>query len=606
MTNKVLSETDFFAYKEQLKTYMKGLPRFKDYDFEGSNLSVILDVLAYNTYQNAFYNNMSINEWFMDSAAIDNSVYSHAKTLNYLPRSRVSAAAKISFRLSTEDNPSFITIPAKTKFSTKASSKNFSFYTYETITIFANSSGVYDSGCIDIYEGEYNIEKYFAKSDFASVYRIMNQTVDVNSIKVYVTDSNDEKREFIFRDGLTGYSGEDESFYVQCTDGFYEIYFGQDKFGVQPKKDNIIEIEYRMSNAEEANGVNEFSGPNYISGYGVSPITTVAPASGGSLREDLDSIKFYAPRNYQIKDRAITETDYEIILKNKFPEIQAVSVTGGEDLIPPQYGRVAIYVDTVNSQGISNNIKNKIRDHIKSRTPLAIEPVILSPEFVNLEISTIVSFDKRKTADTSAAIMSLVRNKFVEYSDKYLNKFGIIVRHSDVASYIDTSDTAILSNQTTIKPYVEKILVSGINNDFSINFANPLLPAAEYALRAIQSTNPKHPVIATLPLERSDRMPAVYSSAFFYRGKVVYLRDDGWGKMQIIQNMQESDVVINSNVGTVDYETGKVRIVRVNPDSVAGGILKVYATVKNMDVKIPKSSIVAIRKEDVKITMKAQ
>lgn len=600
MSGTLVKDTDFFSYKEQLKTYLKSQSRFKDYDFEGSNMSILLDVLSYNTYQNVFYNNMSINEMFLDSALMENSVLSHAKTLNYTPRSVISSTAKISFNLTVEDNSPFVTIPEYTRFISTTKGKQFSFYTHEAITIFP-TDGVYSSGCIDVYEGEIVTEKYFAKDDRTHSYRISNYDVDMTSIKVFVTDNNGNKIEYIRKDDLYGASSGDPLFFVQCTDAYYEVYFGQDFFGIQPATNSIIEIQYRVSSGSAANGVSAFSPPSKIAGYATSFVKTVSSAYGGAPRESMNSIKFFAPRTYQVKDRAITENDYEIILKNKFPEIQAVSVMGGEKLNPPQFGKVAIYVDTVGADGISENIKEKITQHIKKRTPLAIEPVVLSADFVFAKVSSIITYNVDKTPKAAANIRQEAVNSIARYSNSKLNSFGVTLRYSDLVSWIDEADESIVSNQTGVTIFVERYPILATNNMYTINFENEMVPIADYAFRSLQSQVPNHPFIPKLESERKDRLPTLYTSNFVYRGKNVYMRDNGFGELQIIQTTTDRDIILEKAVGTVDYKTGLVKIKTFIPDAVAGGVFRIYANPKMKDIKTPKSSILSIRPRDIDI-----
>ena len=596
----IVKDTDFSSYKEQLRQYLSKQERFKDYNFEGSNMSILLDVLAYNTYQNSFYSSMSINEMFIDSAVLENSVLSHAKSLNYTPRSTISSAAKISFKLSVSDGSPLVIIPKNTAFNSTTNGKSYSFYTNDSITIFPEN-GIYKSGCVDIYEGSIVKEKYFAKVDPSYVYRISNKDVDVSSLSVNVTDNNTEKKPYIFKDDLHESSPVDRLFYVQCTDGFYEIYFGQNLFGIQPEKDSIIEIEYRISHGSLANGVSSFNSADKIAGYSVSPITVISKSEGGAPRESINSIKFYAPRTYQVKDRAITETDYEIILKNKFPEIQAISVMGGEKLNPPQYGKVAIYVDTVGADGISENIKEKIINHIKKRTPLAIEPIVLSPEFMFLDVTSVVTYDSSK-AESASNIARSVKKSFDRYNSSKLNNFGIALRYSDLISFIDNENDAIISNQTKIIPYIEKYPALGVKTTYTINFNNPLLPVSDYMLRGLKSQISSHPAIDPVKASREDAKPAVYTSSFTHNGKIVYVRDNGQGILQIVQNSKDRDIVIDADVGTVDYSTGLVKIT-VEPEAIQN-VLKIYATCKNMDIFAPKNSVLSIRSQDVKIKVK--
>lgn len=598
----VVKDTDFASYKAQLREYLSKQERFKDYNFEGSNMSILLDVLAYNTYQNSFYSSMAINERFIDSAVLENSVLSHAKSLNYVPRSTISSAAKISFRLVVNDKSPFVVIPKNTPFNASKGGKNFTFYTNEAITILPEN-GLYNSGCVDIYEGSIVTEKYFAKANKTEAYKISNKLVDTTSISVNVTDNNGLKKKYTYKDDLHGSNENARLFYVQCTDGYYEIYFGQNLFGKQPEKNSIIEIEYRVSSGSSANGVSTFTTTDKISNYTVSAITTVAKSEGGASKETINSIKFYAPRAYQVKDRAVTENDYEIILKNRFPEIQAISVVGGENLNPPQYGKVAIYVDTVGADGISENIKEKITDHIKKRVPLAIEPVVLSPEFVFLDVNSLVTYNN-SVGSTAADIRRITKNAFISYNSQKLNRFGVSLRYSDMNAFIDEKDESILSNQTKLTPFVEKYPTLGVNNTYSVNFLNALLPVSDYLIRGLKSEYPSHPSFPSPRASREDMPPAVYTSVFVQNGKSVYIRDNGIGVLQLVQNTKNTDIVIDSNVGTVNYNNGQVKINKLVPESLTGGVLKIYASPKTLDIRTPKNSILTIRAEDIRIKVK--
>lgn len=605
MTDSVdISRVDFERYRNQLKTFLQTQSQFKDYDFEGSNMAVMLDLLSYNTFQNVFYDNMAISEMFMDSARLRNSVISHAKSLNYVPRSKVSSSAKIKVRLNVDDNIPFVTIPKRTKFTSPSSNgRMFSFYTHETNTILPVDN-VYESEEIEIFEGLLAEEQYFALANENKFYTITNKNVDTNTLRVYVTSLDGIEEEYVKADSLFGLNQNSKVFYIQLTDENYEIYFGKDMFGRQPKVNETIKLEYLISTGPSANGIKRFSKSESIGGYSIYSVSTVANSFGGANEESISSIKFYAPKSIQVQERAVTELDYEILLKNKFPEVQSVSVVGGENVDPPQYGRVLVYVDTVNANGISENIKFKIKTYLDQRVPLGINTVITSPDFFFLEVASTVTYNPNKTTKTYSDIKQSVSDAINAFNIDNLNTFGVTYAHSKFISAIDAADVDIYSNQTNVRLFCEKNVDTTKRNDFTIRFANELTPIADYAIRSLQSQVPNHPFIPKLESERTDRLPTVSSSVFIYNGKRVYIRDNGFGVLQIIQNTEDRDIIIDKNVGSVDYKSGVVKIINFRPSSVLG-VFKVFASLKNNDIASPRGSILTIRPKDVSINISA-
>lgn len=607
MTNQLpVSELDFFALKEQLKTFLKTQDRFKDYNFEGSNLSVLLDILAYNTYQNNFYNNMIVSEMFLDSALRENSAVSHAKSLNYLPQSRRSSKAIISFNISAPKNLNFVTIPEKTRFiAAGEQNTSYSFYTDRSYTINKDENGLFKAECIEILEGEYITEQYTILSDDNARYKITNGNVDISSIKVTVTDTTSNISEtYLYTSSIFGIDTGDRVFYLQKSFGNYEIYFGKDIFGKQPPTNSIVRIEYRVTKGSEANDIIRFSLSGAISGYQISPITISGPSAGGADSESIDSIKFFAPKSIQVQERAVTEKDYEILLKKQFPEINAVSVIGGEKLNPPKYGRVAIYVDAGTGSSLSINLRDKIEKYLNQKTPLGITPLLQTPNYTYVEVVSVVNYDDAKTLVLPGNLKSLVQSSILDYSKNNLENFGRTLRYSKLTSQIDAANPNIVSNQTRIRAIVEKNVSVSSLNTFTVDFGNELVPIADYALRSLQSQVPTHPRIPKLEAEREDRYPTVVSSNFRLNGTTVYVRDDGFGVMQIIRSTAERDIIVNRNVGTIDYKTGTVSIKNLKIDSYQG-TFKFYADTKSFDIFTPKSNIIKIRPEDIKLEIRS-
>lgn len=603
--NRPVSELDFFELKNQFREFLKGQDRFKDYNYEGSNISVLLDVLAYNTYQNNFYNNMVVSEMFLDSSLRESSVASHAKTLNYLPKSRRSSRAEISFDISAANNLNFVTIPAKTKFISQNGGATYTFYTNKSHTVVKNSNNIFAANCIEIFEGRYVKEVMPSLADTDAKYQLTNEDVDISSITVNIVSlESGERTKFEYASNIFGLTSTDNIFFLQKTGQIYEIYFGKDVFGAQPSVGDLIEIEYRITKGAEANGLVRFTLSGNINGNSISNIRVSNPSSGGAEREDINSVKFYAPKSIQVQERAVTETDYSILLKNNFPEISAISVIGGEKLTPPKYGRVAVYVDVKDGDAVSEDLKNRVDIYLRDKMPLGIRPIIYNPNFMFVEVETTVFFDDSKSISSQADITEAVKNSILKFSDDTLNNFGRTVRVSKLCNAIDSANQHIVSNSTIIRPFVELNPSITSVNEFEVNFNNPLTPIADYALRSLQSTVPTHPVIPKLDSEKSIRYPTVSSTNFRLGNNTVYLRDDGFGKLQIIRTTPERDIIITRNVGTVDYNTGKVNIINLRIDSFSG-IFKLFAVTKPTDVYVSKSDVVSIREEDIKISIES-
>ncbi len=582
-SNSPITELDFNEIKNSLKEFLKGQDRFKDYNFEGSNLNVMLDVLAYNTFQNGFFTNMAMNEMFLDSSLLRSSVVSHAKNLNYVPRSRTSAKAKINVTLAVNDSPSFVIIPARTRFIAQCGNKTFNFYN-ETAATVTPSAGSYVYSGLDIFEGRY-IQEFFSVTSDPLKCVISNSNVDISSVKVYVKDSVDAtiETEYVLSTTVFGNTPTSNVFYVQAyNDNQYEVTFGLDAFGKQPTSGSLIRVEYRVSSGEEANGVTSFTSGGNIQSYPAT-VTLNAASDGGVEQEDIASIKYFAPRSLQIQDRAITESDYEIILKNKYPEIQAISVYGGEELNPPRYGRVVVAVDVKNADGVSDNNKSKYATFLRERSPIGIEPIIISPEYMHMSTSTTVYFNTKTTSLTEADIKQIVLDTIVTFSEENLSDFKTTFRASNLSSAIDDSNIHILSNDLDVVPIIPLSPVVNTENNYDITFNNPLIL--------------DHVLLPGESLE--NHIPALRSSPFTYQGSIGYLQDNGKGVLEIIKSSGLSFVVLNANAGSVDYDTGRVIIKKLNISSYEGSEVKLYGRTRTKTIVPPKNRILSIRKEDV-------
>lgn len=588
MAKTPITELDFFAIKEQFKNYLRSQSNFKDYNFEGSNMSILLDVLSYNTFQNNFYTNMALSEMFLDTAQMKNSVVSHAKELNYLPKSSTSAKAIVRITFTDTNGASTITIPKGTKFTSSINGSSFNFVTAQnylakkTAISADNKSATYVADTVEIFEGqifkEAEQEGYFV-DDTAFKCVLSSENVDIASVRVSLDDG---LIEYIYKSEIFGVEPTDLVFYIEpYFDDRYAVVFGRNVFGLQPDPNEKIQIEYRVCNEDAPNGASKFA-TSFKSG---ARVETIQIASGGAKKETLESIRFFAPRSIQIQERAVTAKDYEIILKQKYNEIEAVSVYGGEDLEPPQFGKVAISVVLEGSNDLSDSRKNEFRRYLIDKTPLTIEPIFVSPEFMFVNSVINVYYSYKQTNKSEQELEGLIRNTISMYNTENLNIFGATLRTSKLISAIDNVDDAILSNSIDLQAIIEYSPPLLLKQNPTFKFGSPLVK----------------PYPFTNSSGFSDFKPSVTSSVFSYNNVCSIIQDNGAGSIQIVSSDVVNTRILNANAGTVDYNTGIVKLVNFTTDGYSGAAIKIFAKKKETDIISPKNRLLQIRDSDIKI-----
>ena len=589
--NYPFTELDFGQIKENLKSYLKGQSQFRDYDFEGSNMNVLLDILAANTFQNNFYRNMAFSEMFMDSAVMRENVASHAKELGYIPGSRQSAMANLDVKFNNvTDNPNFITIPAGTKFNAQCGNKTFTFSTARNFSVTA-LNGVYSITGLPVYEGKV-VREYYTVDDSTDPqdYIINNENIDTSSIRVYVRDNindNSTKKEFIVKNSIFGVQVNDRVFYLESYfDNLYKIDFGRNRFGLQPVNGNVIEIEYRVSKGTEANGARNFSPINTIAGYSAT-VTNDFSAINGAMSESVEDIKYFAPKSIQTQERAVTASDYEILLKQRFPSIQAISVYGGDELNPPQYGKVYISVDVLGSIGAGDSEIIAFKEYIREKTPLTIEPVFKPAEFLFVDVVLDVSYDAKVTTKSVGDIENLVRTSLADYSETNLNKFGITLKQSRVVNFIDTIDASISSSDMTTRAIIEYAPALNASTNPAFEFRNELYQP--YAFDEDSGF--------------TNYVPSISSSSFTLDGQSVILQDNGLGTINAVTSSVSTRRVFKRRVGTVNYATGQVKLSNFAVSGYVGNAIKIFAKIKAKDIKSPKDRILIIRPSDIAVNV---
>ena len=614
----VLTQLDFDSYKDSLKTFLKAQDRFKDYDFEGSNLSVLLDLLSYNTYQNAFYLNMVSNEMFLDSAKLRDSVISHAKELNYLPRSFRSSSATIRLVVTSVDSAKrSIIVPKGTSFTARVDDFTYNFSTTENVVITnrepLGSNFVYTSENIIIYEGNYLSDTYNVNYNSPLVYKISNKRVDLESLLVTVFEDNGTTTHTYSRaTSLFGHDLNSKVFFLQPGIGdTYEVVFGDGVVGRKPKNNSVIVIEYRICNGELPNGAFKFINTARIDNESNVVIETLSAATDGAVAEDMNSIKYNAPRAFTTQERAVTSEDYENLLKANFPEINAVVAYGGEDANPPQYGRIFLSIDLQEVDGLPKIKEAEYKKFLRSRSSVAIEPLFVSPDYTYLYVNTKIKYNINLTGLNPEDIRTYVIDSILNYASTNLNNFGRTLRYSRFIRDVDAAENSIISNETQIElvKYLTPVLSTTVTSSATTTSGSLVSLATSGVISSGQNVTIdfKNPLRNDIPGKGAEHLTGdihvVSSSTFTYNGLTnCRLEDDGDGIMRIVNTAGKNDRTI-LKIGTVDYDTGIVRINNFNITNYTGTSLKIYAKPRTLDITSSQNVILNILENDVDVAI---
>ena len=584
-TNKKINvtELDFDAIKANLKEFLKGQSEFSDYDFEGSGLAVLLDVLAYNTHYNALYDNLAINELFLDSAIKRNSVVSRAKELGYVPRSARCSTAQVNVQItSVTEGPSVVTIPALSPFTTTVDGKTYTFYNREPISS-TGPAVVYNANNVTLTEGQYLTYRYTVTEN--GRYIIPNSNVDLNTLRVRVQE-NSQSSEFNTFTRSTSLVDADSTTRVFWTkeidDGLYELTFGDGVLGQKLDVGNVISIDYFVSSLDAPNGarVFQYSGQPPIDGATTS-VYIVNPASGGDGPESVESIKFNAPRSYAAQNRAVTTDDYKSIIYNQFSEARSVAVWGGEDNNPPTYGKTYICVRPKSATKLTNQQKSDIVNTIlTNKNVVSVIPEVLDPEYLNIALNCTVYYNPRETIRSAAEIEDIVRQTIFKYDDDDLQGFDGVFRHSKLSRLIDMSEKGIVSNNTTV------LIRRKIAPRYNVS--------AQYILNII---NP----IYTTGLAQNN----IYTTGLFVAGSDIihYLDDDGVGNMRLYYIGSSAEkIVVNPTIGTVDYAKGIINIKNLHITSIADIDFEISIRPSSYDVVSAYTQIAQIARDHLTVT----
>jgi hypothetical protein len=484
MTSRLqVTDLDFDTIKTNLRSFLQQQTEFQDYDFEGSSLSVLLDILAYNTHYNAYYLNMVANEAFLDTAILRDSVVSHAKTLGYTPRSFSAPEAKITLTVETNSsNTGTLTIPRGFAFeSNLIDDVSYNFVTIESTTVSkSNTQFVFEN--LEIYEGFFvtYVFSYTKNSNPKSIFILPDTNIVTPTIFVTVTDNTGNTASEVYNQitDILDVDASSKVFFLQeGKKGEYQIYFGNDIIGKALVDGATVTVNYLTTTGTVANKANGFVARTNLDGLSDFTITVNSVASGGALRESVDEIKYSAAAQFSTQNRLITIKDYESYIQQNYPNIDSLSVWGGEDNIPPVYGKVFISLKPKENYFISETEKQRIIDDIiKPKSIIAVQTEIIDPEFLYLLLDTTVEYDSKKTTSSEDTLKQNIRNTILSYRDTFLNKFAAKIVDSKLETSIDAVDlNAIIGNDLNIR--VQKRFEPVLNQlqSYNINFNVPLL-----------------------------------------------------------------------------------------------------------------------------------
>ena len=581
-----ISTLDFDNIKTNLKKFISNQDEFKDYDFEGSGMSVLLDLLAYNTHYLAYNANIMGNEMFIDTADLRNSIVSHAKTLGYTPNSARAPYADINVVVNNATGAT-LTMNAGTQFTTTVDNVSYNFVSIGS-NIISPVDGVYTFSNLKIYEGTYVTYQYTVDTtDIDQRFLIPSANADTNTLIVSVQNSSTDTitNTYTLATGITSLTDTSKVYFLQeAEDGKFEIYFGDGVTGKQLVNGNIITLKYVVTNKTLANGASSFALSGNIGGFSDVAITVNSNAANGSEAETKDSIKFNAPKSYAAQDRAVTIEDYKTKVKELYANTQSVSAWGGEDHSTPYYGRVYISIYPKTGSNLTTATKNSIVTTLKQYSIGSVTPVIIDPEVTYILLTSNVRYKEAATTKTATTLKSEITDALTTYNTTTLQQFDSMLRYSKILDTIDDVDTnAILSNITTVRLRKSFTPALSTSTKYTISLSN-----------ALYNPHSGH---------NSTAGGILSSTGFKIDGdttNVYYVNDDGYGNVRLYYLVGSVKTYTNNTQGTIDYSTGDVVLNSLNVSSIEN-IRGAASTVVELTVTPSSNDIVPVRNQVLSI-----
>ena len=585
ISNKLsITDLEFEGIKTNLKTFLRAQSEFADYDFEGSGMAVLIDILAYNTHYMGYYANMLGNEMFLDSAALRDSVLSHAKHLNFIPTSIRAPKAYLNFTFTPSGSPTSLTINKNTRFNTSIDGIKYTFVTTKTTTVPRSATGTYVAANVEITEGKILSRSYVVSAaDKKQRFIVPNLNVDTDSISVTIQTSASDSTVNTYTDSssldINTITGTDKVFWVEeIEDTKYELIFGDGIVGKSLVDCNIIFIEYMVFSVELANLASTFTAVGTVAGLSSDKyvLTTAAKATGGAEIQTSESIRFQAPKLYAAQKRAVTKDDYKSIILNERPDIESITVFGGEDADPVQYGKVFIAAKPAGNNTFSTTTKELIKSTILQKVNIAtVTPELIDPIFFYLLIDSTVNYDPVTNLTDETTLKTNINTSIQNYLQTNLEKFDQKFRYSKLVQDIDNTDNSIRNNKTLIR-YQHRITPATLDTPttYTLNFNNVL-----------------------------EKASANSTSFTGTDGNTYRLWDDSLGSIKSAKILdgeliEPKEFLVQpdgtTTQGTIDYTTGKIVLNSFRPVAITDGTTNIKFTVTP---EINNSDITPLREQ---------
>ena len=582
-----IAELDFDSIKNNLKDYFASQAEFTDHDFGGSAISVMLDILAYNTYYNAYYVNMLASESFLDSAQLRDSVVSKASMLGYTPKSSIGAKANVSITVTPADAPATITIDKYTQFSSTVNGTSYTFCTSDSTTV-TPVNGVYTASGVTLAQGIPLTFRYTANTaNTEQKFLLPNANTDMDTLTVTIQESASDTNTSVYTkatDITTINSTSNVYFVNEHTNGQFRVQFGDGTLGRKPTTGNIVLLKALVAEGADVNGANTFSASGTVGGYSTVSVAVTNAAAGGSDRETLESIKFNAPKTYETQNRAVTTDDYKKIVEGNVSGLDSVSVWGGQDHSTPTFGKVFVSAKPTGATSLSAAQITSIKESVSSYNMVAITPEVVDPDIVDLIFDTTVKYDSRLTTLSSGAVAASVIDTMQTYKTNNLLKFGSIFRYSALSTDIDKTESSIISNLTTITARKGITPSTTTADSYTISFNNAIYnPSTTY-----------EGAVTSSAFAYTDSTGTAYSTCYL---------DDKDGVFRIFYLSGADKVILSETAGTVTYSNGYISITSFKPDSFSGSTIDFTITPAANDLVPVRNQIFEIANTNITITM---
>ena len=565
-----ITDLDFDDIASNLKNYLKGQTTLKDYDFEGSNISLLIDLLAYSSHVSAFNANMVASELFLDTAQIRKNVVSRAKEIGYTPTSATASATTIDLQVNNPliggNTPTSLTVNRGHKFKTVYDGVNYPYVLLETKTI-TPLNNVFKFENLELYQGTMNSDIFAYNGQIQNQrFPLTEELVDTSSITVTVQSTGGSSSAWSQSTDISSVNSNSKVWYVQENDqGLFEVYFGDGVISAEPLDGDTITISYLVTNEVHTDGASQFTMTDSIGGNNDVTLITKTNSSGGKNKESIDSIKFAASKFYTSQNRLVTVDDYKSKLQTLYPGADSISVWGGEDNDPPQYGKIFIAIkpsQTVNK--LTSSEKTLLKQKLKTLNMLTVRPELIDADVIDILVTTNFKYNPKATTKTVSELETLVRAAIITHDSTYLSGFDGIFRHSVLAKDIDSAESSILSNITTVK--LRKTISPTFNQSkgYTIDFGSG---------NALYNPHSGHNKAGGGIIETSGFLVSGFTDTFFFD-------DDGNGNLRRYSFSGSERVYADNQAGTVDYSNGKITTTGINILSTINTDDTIHFTVK--------------------------